>query len=112
MAVQRLPIPATSVTGTGGSEQTLLTASASGVTRIVNLRVNNPNAAAETITINVVPSAGSVAVTNEVVTDATVGVGENNLMIEDLVIPAGATVRLAASTTAKLVAFGWYQVIT
>lgn len=112
VTTQRLDIPATAVTGTGGSEQTLLTAPATGSVRLMALWVNNTSGSARTITINLVPSGGSVATGNEVVSDLSVAVGEQKLALTDLALANGAKLELAASAASTLNVFGWYQVVT
>lgn len=112
MGVQYIPLPPVVVAGTVGSEQTILTIPAAGTVR-VTLFATNHSTSAGTLTVHSVGPSESASDATQIVSAVAVGVGDDpKLLMADLVVGAGRTLQVAASTGGDLNVYGQYRNIT
>jgi len=83
-----------------GTSAVLYTVPSATSTIVKNIVLCNTNSVAVPVTLNLVPSAGSPAVANTIVSALSLAPGETKVIYLSTVIPTGATIRGFAGTAA------------
>lgn len=104
MPLQVSEIQTQSVTGTAGSEQTLVAAGADATTVLQRLVLTNHHSGAETITAHLVSSGASPADANKVLDALPLAAGASIVpdALQHRVLDPGTTLQLAASVADRI----------